>query len=684
MSFITTPLQTLDLWEGDERRRPRRLPASPDTGLDEAQCPGWRHAVAILPVRSSLPDAGRFMPTTSVRVARCDEEAPMNPRRLSVAIRILGVLCLAAMRPDSFAQPARTDPAVVTATRIAQPASSLLSDVRVIDSIDIANAGAQSLIELLQSQGGVEIATNGGPGQVSGVFMRGTNANHVVVLIDGVRLNSATSGTNAFENIPLNQIERIEIVRGAASSLYGADAIGGVIQIFTRRQGDRTSLSAGLGSWNTQRYSAGFAREIGATRLDVRGGYEDTRGYSATNARNALSFNPDKDPYRNKNIGANLAHTWAPDQELALRALASAGTAHFDSGPDGDDTNRQTLATVALESRNKLHANWSSTLRLARGTDDIRTQGGFPGRFRTDQDQASWQHDIAAGGGQFALGLEYRRESVASSSDFSAIRRTIRSLYAGYSGSFGASLLQTSARLDDNSQFGARATGNLAYGYRITPDWRLSAAAGTAFKAPSFNDLYFASPFFSGNPDLKPERATSRELAAAYDSGAQRAGLTLYENQIRDLIAVDPTFSTVINVGAARIRGGTLHIGADRAGYRLKAEVTREEATDEASGKLLPRRARAFGALSVAETAGPLRFGAAVVVGGERFDSLANSPASRLAGYALLNLRASYALSPACAVSAQWNNVFDKKYELVQGYNTPGSNLFVGVEFTPQ
>jgi vitamin B12 transporter len=608
----------------------------------------------------------------------------MRPRSVLPCIRILGALSPIALQSLSTAQPVRMDPVVVTATRIPQPVSSLLSDVRIIDSTDIANAGNQSLIDLLQFQGGVEIATNGGPGQVSGVFMRGTNANHVVVLIDGVRVNSATSGTNAFENIPLNQIERIEIVRGPASSLYGADAIGGVIQIFTRQGGNRTALSAGLGTWNTQRYSVGFAREIGATRLSVQAGYEDTRAFSATNDRSAFSFNPDSDPYRNKNLGVNLGHTWAPGQELALRALVSEGTAHFDSGPDSDDVNRQRLSTYALESRNKLLANWSSTLRLARGTDDIQTLGSFPGGFRTDQNQVSWQNDIAAAGGQIALGLEYRRENVDSSTDYSLTNRTIRAVFAGYSAVFGANLLQASARRDDNSQFGARDTGNLGYGYRIAPDWRVSATAGTAFKAPSFNDLYFVSPFFSGNPELKPERATSRELAVNYDNGAQRAGLTLYHNRIRDLIAVDPTFSTVINVNEARIRGGTLRFGTDVADYRLNAEVTHEEATDEATGNLLPRRAKTFGALSMAGSAGALRFGAGIVASGGRFDTVANAPSSRLAGYALLNLRASYVFSPGYAVSVRWNNVLDKDYELVRGYNTPGSNVFVSLEYTTQ
>ena len=601
--------------------------------------------------------------------------------RLAQAAAIVAAVVLS---PPVTAQVLRMDPVVVTATRIAQPASSLLSDIRIIDSTDLANAGSQSLLDVLRTQGGVEVATNGGPGQVSAIFIRGTNANHVVVLIDGVRLNSATTGTNAFENIPLNQIERIEILRGPASSLYGADAIGGVIQIFTRREGNRATLAAGLGTWTTQRYSGSFAREFGATRLSIDAGYEDTRAFSATNERSAFSFNPDTDPYRNRNVGVNLGHRWAPGHELSLRALASEGTAHFDAGLGSDDINRQRLATYALESRDQLLTGWTSIVRLARGSDDITTRGGFPGEFRTDQDQLTWQNDIAIGGGQIAAGLEYRREHVESTTDFSLAQRSIRAAYAGYSGTFGAHLLQASARRDDNSQFGARNTGNLAYGYRITPAWRISAAAGTAFKVPSFNDLYFVSPFFSGNPDLRPERATSRELALRYVAGATHAGLTVFRNDVRDLIAVDPTFSTVVNVSAARIRGGTLELAADIGGYRLKAEATHQQATDAATGKWLPRRARNFGTLSLNGNTGALRFGAELVASGERFDTVANSPASRLAGYALVNLRATYALSAAYAVSVRWNNVLDRKYELVRGYNTPASNVFVGLEYTTQ
>ena len=579
----------------------------------------------------------------------------------------------------SLAQPLQMDPMIVTATRIAQPASSLLSDVRVIDSVDLSNAGNQSLLEVLQAQGGVEIARNGGPGQVSGVFVRGTNANHVVILVDGVRINSATTGTNALENIPLNVIERIEIVRGPMSSLYGADAIGGAIQIFTRRE--RTTLSVGGGTWNTQRANGGIFREFGALKLSAQAGYEATRAFSATNERSTFSFNPDRDPYRNRNGALSAGYTFAPGHVLTLSTLVSDGAAHFDSGPASDDINRQRLSTYAVESSNRLSNEWTSRLRLARGTDDLKVEGSFPSRFRTDQDQFSWQNDITAPGGRAAAGVEYRKEKVDSSTAYSQSARSIRSLFGSYSGSLGMHLAQASLRHDDNSQFGGHTTGNASYGYRFTPAWRAYASYGTAFKAPSFNDLYFVSKFFSGNPLLKPERSTNYEGAVHYELGPMQASLTLYRNRVRELIAVDPTFTTVVNVNTAQIRGGTLRAATDLGGVRLKAEVTHEDATNQTTGTQLPRRARDFGSVSIAGQSGPWRYGAEMIASAKRYDSVSNAALSRLAGYALLNLRAGYAVTPAWSLNVRWNNVLDRDYELVRGYNTAGSNVFVSIDY---
>ena len=579
----------------------------------------------------------------------------------------------------SQSQTKMLDPVIVTATRIAQPVSSLLSDVRVIDATDLANAGNQTLVEVLQAQGGLEIASNGGPGQPTAVFVRGSNANHVVVLVDGIRINSATTGTNAFEHIPLSSIERIEIVKGPASSLYGADAIGGVIQIFTRRE--RTTVSVGAGSWSTRRIDASWFRELGSLKLGVRAGHAESEGFSATNPGNAFSFNPDRDGYRNRSAGLNAEYAIAPGHSVSLSGSISDGVTHFDSGPSSDDVNRQRLTTVAVESRNRVSDGWTSTLKLARATDHLTIDGSFPGRFDTDQDQLTWQNNVSTSLGAIAAGLEYRRETIDSTTAYRNMARSIRSAFGSWSGSAGGHLAQASLRHDDNSQFGGRTTGNAGYGYLFLPGWRASIVAGTAFKAPSFNDLYFTSSFFSGNPSLRPERSRSIEGAIRYDRGPVVAALTVFHNRVRDLIAVDPTFTTVVNVNEARIRGGTLNSSIDAFGLRFKGEVTHEEATDEATGRMLPRRARNFGSATASGQSGQWKYGAELVVAGYRYDSVSNAATTRLAGYGLVNLRAGYVLTPAWTINLRWNNVFDRDYALVRGYNTAGSNVFVSVDY---
>jgi vitamin B12 transporter len=606
-------------------------------------------------------------------------------RRRPSALRGLGLLVSSTLPLASLAaEPQTLQPVVVTATRLPQPIDTVLADLRVIDADTIANAGPMTLTELLQTRGGVEISATGGPGQVSSIFLRGSNASHVVLLIDGVRVNSATAGTNAFENLPLAQIERIEILRGVGSSLYGADAIGGVIQVFTKQAGaDRAEVSIGAGRWGTREASVGLGRKLGAMRLSLQAGWRESDSFSATNENASFSFEPDRDGYRNSNLGLNLDHDWAEGQSLGLHVMTSRGATHFDAGPGSDDVNRQRLSSTALESRNRLSADWRSLLRLARGADHIRTDGGFPGFVDTDQDQATWQNDVNALGGQWAAGLDWRREKVSSDTAYTVLTRTFRAVFVGYTARFDAHLIEASARHDDDSQFGGHATGKFAYGYRLTPQWRASASLGTAFKAPSFNDLYYPSAFgFSGNPDLKPERARSAELALRHDGGALQGGLVLFRSSVRDLIAVDPTFTTVINVNRARLRGATLDASFSEGMWTARGEFTHQQAEDADTGTRLVRRARQFGSASLSATTGAWRAGVEWVLSGERFGTAANTEASRMGGYSLVNLNASWFVTPSWSLSARLNNAADKRYELVQGYNTPGRNLFVSLAYS--
>lgn len=569
---------------------------------------------------------------------------------------------------------------VITANRAPRAAADVVADVTVIDAPTIVRSAATSLPELLQRHGGVEIGGTGGPGQPAAVFLRGTNANHVVVLVDGVRINSATTGTNALEHLPLAQVDRIEVLRGPTSSLYGADAVGGVIQIFTKA-GPGLQARASIGSDRLRDVAVGGGSRVGSTDWSLHAGAQDVRAFSATNAANSFSFNDDRDPYRHRHAGAKLRHGWAEGHSLGLQLLASDAVTHFDAGAGSDDLNRQRLSSLALDSRNRLAPGWDSTLRLARGSDHLDTEGAFPSRFTTDQDQLTWQHDLKALGADWVGGLEWRRERVGGDTAYSQTSRRIASLFGGAGTTFGAHHVEGSLRLDRNSQFGSHGTGRAGYAFDLAPAWRLAASAGTAFRAPSFNDLYFPLSFgFSGNAQLEPERARGGELALRFTQGTTAASLTLFTQRIRDLIAVDPTFSTVINVNRAQIDGATLAARHGAGVWRAHGELTHQDARDADTDRRLVRRARVHGRAGVSAAAGPWEIGVDLAGAGARFDSAANSPASRMGGYVLADAFARWTLQPGLAVSGRLRNALDKTYELAQGYNTAPRQFVLSVD----
>ena len=606
----------------------------------------------------------------------------MNPSRV-LAAAACGWLCLAPFGASAQIASPLPGPGtiVITAARLPQPLAQVPLDLRVIGRAQIERAGASGLAELLQRLAGVEISATGGPGQPSGVFLRGGASGHVVLLIDGVRVNSATSGTNALEHLPLEQIERIEVLHGPASGLYGADAIGGVIQVFTRR-GDGVHGTLGLGSRRTRALSAGLGRTAGDTRLSLQAGWRESHADSATNPSNVYGYNADADPYRNANVGGSVEHDWAPGQTLALRAIASDSRTHFDAGPGSDDVNDQRLGLAALESRNRIGERWHSLLRVARGRDAIDTRGAWPSRYRTEQDQFSWQNDLQLPLGQAAAGIEWRRERVDSDTAYTENARRVASLFGSWAADFGAQQAQFALRHDRNSQFGGRSTGNAGWQMKVAPGWSVSAAAGSAFKAPSFNDLYYPLSFgYAGNPDLKPERSRSLELGTRYARGDWGLRATWFDNRIRDLIAVNDSFTTVENVARAQIRGLALSARWAAGAWAARADATWQDPQSADTGAQLVRRARRHGSAGLDWAAGPWRLGAEWVASGVRYDDVANSDAARLGGYALLNLSAAWSPRPGWTLAARLDNVADKAYTLVRGYDPEGRRLFVSLAY---
>jgi vitamin B12 transporter len=595
---------------------------------------------------------------------------------------------IAGMTPTlAFSQsPTQTiaEPIFVTATRTAQPLADSLGQAIVISREDIEKDGQVSLVELLQARANVEIRATGGPGQPSGIFMRGANTSHTLVLVDGLRVASATLGATALENIPTDLIERIEIIKGPFSGLYGSDAMGGVIQIFMRQGSDPSLYAhAGAGTQDAREIAAGFATREGKTSASLNAGHSEINARSATNPAAGFLYNSDRDPYRNDHGSMQLAHTFRNGETLAFSAFQSRGATHFDSGPDSNDLNRQILSGFQLVSTNQLASDWGSRLSIGRGSDDLAIEGSYPSRFETRQDQISWLNEFKTSRGNMTAGADLRNETVSGSVAYDKARRETRSLFTGYLERLGAQQVEFNLRRDEEDQFGQRNTGSFSYGYRFNPEVTAYARAGRAFRAPSFNDLYYPSdPQYgpSSNPNLLPERSNSAEAGVRYHGKVASASLVWFDQKIDDLI-VFVYGQGPQNIRRARIRGVEAGADANWAGFVWRAALTHQQPRDEDSGKQLRSRAATFGSLGASKSFGAWQVSASAVGSGARFDSANEAPGSRMGGYALVNAQLRYTIDKRWRVELSGNNLADKKYELAQGYNPPGRALLLSVKF---
>ncbi|MES2264137.1 MAG: TonB-dependent receptor [Pseudomonadota bacterium] len=583
---------------------------------------------------------------------------------------------------------------VVTATRSPQLQRDVLSDVATITAEEIARSGAGSVIDLLQRQRGIEITRNGGPGTNSSVFIRGANSNQNVVLVDGIRIGSSTSGAANWSAIPLQSIERIEIVYGPMSTLYGADAIGGVIQIFTKKGTGVPTVTAfaGAGTKNTREYDASV---YGATGGDhsfsyaLSAGHEESDGFSSTKPGN-FSYNGDQDGYYREGVTGQLGFQLAKGHELGLIFLKSRTNAQFDSGTPVtfyDTHSVQKQENIALSSKNQILPFWHSTAQLSQSRDDSTSDPGtVSGYSRIDSKQQdfTWQNDFRFGEDTLQVLYGHRKEEVVSGSTPALGKeRKTDSLAAAYSLKRGAHLASFSARNDDSSQYGSKVTGAAGYGYRISNALRASASFGTSFRAPTFNELYYPGFGFDGN---RPEKGRNAEANLQYDDGVTQLGAVIYRNRLTDmLVSTTPcpkpgfTFGCAYNVNRATLEGLTLTAGRRFGSFHVSANADLQNPKDDTTGKSLTRRAKKHGNVMADYTVGPLTAGAELQMSGKRFDDAANK--NTLGGYSLLNLYATYQFARDWSVLARWNNVTDKTYEVARFYATPGAQFFAGVRY---
>ncbi len=586
-------------------------------------------------------------------------------------------------------QLASLDTMVVTATRQPMRVSEVLTDTSVIERDEIEAAGHTNLEQILAAQPGMQIVANGSWGASSSLLVRGTNAKHVLLLVDGMRVGSATSGEPTWSRIPVALIERIEIIRGPASAMYGSDAIGGVIQVFTRRseQPFHFSAEAGAGNYGTRSGSASLSGKRNGWEYGLSLSREETDGFNSRPW--TATANPDKDGFRNQGSSARLGYTFAPGHQLMFSALYAEGSNRYDgTGAKVDWENRTRNGNASLVLKNRLTAGWNSSLSVGRSIDQSTNlrDGLRNSRFNTEQDFYSWQNDLVGSLGNFLVGLERAEQAIDTTGNYIQRKRRNDAVQLGWNRGFGDHRLQASVRRDDDSLFGDKTTGSLAYGYRFSSQWRASASVGTAFKAPTFNELYYPlTGTFVGNPDVQPESAINRELSIHYEAGSQAVSLTWYLNRIEDMIAWTRVgaLNKPTNIDSARLEGATLTWQGKLRSLDLQASYDWLDAIDRRNDRQLARRARHSASLALGQNFDRWDWRAEVLASGKRYEYVGAARVN-LSGYALTNLYAAYRLTPEWSIFGRVNNLFDRDYILADTYATPGRNAFIGIRYSPK
>lgn len=597
------------------------------------------------------------------------------------------------------------NPVVVTASLLGETVKDSLSPVTLISRADIERSQAQTLFDLFRGQPGFDVSSYGGPGQGMSVFLRGTNADHVLVLIDGIKVGSISTGQAAFQDIPIELIDHIEIVRGPRSSLYGSEAIGGVIQIFTKKGSTALTptLSAGIGSYGTTQGSATLNGALGTDGW-FSGGLSgfDTTGFPACRGTASAGCFTTPDPNINDgyhNQSGRLRMGWHLDNgmDAEVNWLHTSGTSQYAAGapvaPYGPANYPMQTSQQILGSSLKWNPtlSWQTQLSIARSEDNASDfyNGTLNGQFNTARNQANWQNTLALATGQSLIaGTDYQVDELASATTaFSQTSRANLGLFMQYLGQFGPQEWQGSVRRDINQQFGTWTTGSAGWGYALSDRVKFTSTFGTAFKAPTFNDLYFPG---YGNPNLRPETSNSLDvgLNGQLDKGSW--SIHAYETHINNLIEpyLNPTtFAySALNIGDALIKGLETTYSTAICGGNLRAVIDLLDATDQTPGTTygtnLPRRAPQSGSLSFDR---PLNAswtgGATLRAEGARYDGLGNT--SRMGGFMTADLRSEYRINANWRLQGSVMNLLNKDYQTAYLYNQLGRGYYLTVRYAP-
>lgn len=616
----------------------------------------------------------------------------LHPLALALAASIVSPIVW-AQDPTNQESAPLLEPIVATPARLTQALDNVLGDVTLIDSVQLAQSQGQSMVDILSRQPGMQIYQSGGPQTVSGVYIRGASPAQSLVMLNGIRLNESNTGSTYWNVLDPNLFDRVEIVRGSASSLYGSNAMGGVINLLTTPQhtGDRATTvkgNIGIGSHGTFKTNASISGASHGFDYFLAGGFTTSDGYNATTPEaGPYTYNTDKDGYDSSAILGNLAYTLTPGHQLSLNFFNSYNRGDYDAGYSSNDTIGLTRQQAySIESSNQLTDWWQSQLKFSFSKVSYDNRAPFGHSiFGTYHKQFSWQNNFFIDDQQtISTIFEHHDERVHNTSAPTQDKRLTNSVALLYQGDFDRHHLQASVRHDNISQIGSRTTGSIAYAYDISSALSVGLGYNTGFRAPTFADLYTPLSWgYQGNPQLRPEKSRNLEMNLKYQTEDTSITLSAYQGKYKDLInpyVCDAFYNcTSENTERATVRGLSIDATQRYGNTTLSVGADFMNPKDERTGKTLARRAKQVYRAGISHQFNRLELGADYLFVAHRYDDSSNSPEKRMGGYGLVNLRADYEISKNFHAQFNVNNLFNKKYQTAYGYRKAGTNFFLNL-----
>ncbi|WP_455815025.1 TonB-dependent vitamin B12 receptor BtuB [Pseudomonas graminis] len=602
---------------------------------------------------------------------------------------------------NGFAQDSnKEETQVVTANRFQQPVNTVLAPTEIVTRDDIERWQSKSLMDVMRRLPGVDVAQNGGMGQANYIYIRGAEARHTLVLIDGIPLaKSGITGIADFSEIPLSLIQRIEMIRGPRSAVYGADAIGGVINIITQNDRPGGEIQVGLGSNHYQQYDGAVRQKVGdSTLVTVAGAFQATNGYNIK-PDSTYSTDSDRDGFRSKTFWAGLSHTFNENFSGFVRGYGYGNNSSYDAGyQDGGDKRQvynHTYETGLIFNQGIYSSQLNASYQQYKDYNYASTLGLYHNGTSLDdmtQRNVQWGNSFLVGQGTVSAGIDWQQQKLTSVDSYASddYERNNTGYYLTAQQRFDTLTLEGAVRGDDNNQFGWNGTWQAAAGWEFIPDYRVTLSYGTGFQAPTLGQMYGQSRLYiSANPNLEAEKSHQVEVGLEGQSGPLDWRLSAYENKINNLIDYfydDSTFTgAYYNVQSATIKGVEWTGNMDTGMFSHRLTLQYLDPRRDQDNEVLAHRSKQQLKYQVDWTLFGFDMDVAYQYFGKSYNNNTNQYAftqRRMPSYSLVDVSASYPITSHLTVRGRIANLFDKDYETVYDYQTPGREYYLSGIYT--